>query len=97
MDVQPKIPSALCAIHNFIHIHNPQVDPEAGEADDHDLHGNAGDHIVHGVGYVVVDDVDDGDVAARHNTIAQAMWDDYLVAREGAGYNANAFFDDSDT
>jgi hypothetical protein len=93
MDIQPKIPSALCAIHNFIHIHDPQV--EANEADDHDLHGNAGDHIVHGVGYVVVDEVEDGDVAARRNTIARAMWDDYLVARERAGYNAVAFFDDT--
>lgn len=87
MDVQPKIPSALCAIHNFIHIRDdPQV--EANEEDDDHLHGNAGDHVVHGVGYVVVDNVEDGDVAARRNTIAQAMWDDYLVARAGAGYNA---------
>ena len=62
MDIQLKIPSTLCAIHNFIHIHGPQV--KANEADDHDLHANAGDHIVHGVGYVVVDKVEDGDVAA---------------------------------
>lgn len=94
MDVQPKIPSALCAIHNFIHTHDPQLEV-ADEADDHDLHGNAGDHIVQGVGYVAVDEVEDGNVAARRNTIAQSMWDDYLVAREGAGYNANAYFDNT--
>jgi DDE superfamily endonuclease len=94
MDVQPKIPSALCAVHNFIHIHDPQVEARNDEDDDHDLHGNAGDHGVHGVGYVVVDDVEGDDVAARRNTIARAMWDDYLVARGMAGYNAAAFFDE---
>lgn len=95
MDVQPKIPSALCAIHNFIHIHDPQVEANEGQADsdDHDdLHGHAGDYVVQGVGYVFVDEVEDGDVAARRNTIAQAMWDDYRAAQEMAGHNANAYF-----
>lgn len=63
MYIQSKIPSALCGIHNFIHIHVPQV--EVNEAENYDLHGNAGDHIVHGVGYVVVDDIKEGDVAAQ--------------------------------
>lgn len=91
MYIQSKFPSALCGIHNFIHIHVPQV--EVNEAENYDLHGNAGDHIVHGVGYVVVDDIKEGDVAAQWNTIAQVMWDDYLVAQERAGYNVNTFFD----
>lgn len=84
---------SLCTIHNFIHIHDPQV--EANEEEDHGLHGNAGDHIVHGVGYVAVDDLKDGDVAAQCNNIPQSMWDDYLLAQERAGYNMTTFFDDS--
>ena len=101
MDVQLKIPSALSAIHNFIHIHDPQVEANEAQADldddNDDLHGNAGDYMVQGVGYVFVDEVEDGDVAARRNTIAQAMWDDYRVARETAGHNANAYFQDNNT
>ena len=65
--------------------------------DNDDLHGNAGDYMVQGVGYVFVDEVEDGNVAARCNTIAQAMWDDYRVAREMAGHNANAYFQDNNT
>ena len=68
MDVQPKILSALSAIHNFIHIHNPQVEANEAQADldddNDDLHGNAGDYMVQGIGYVFVDEVEDGDVAA---------------------------------
>ena len=98
MDIQPKILSVLCAIHNFIHIHNPQVEANEAQADldddNDDLHRNAGDYMVQGVGYVFVDEVEDGDVAARCNTIAQEMWDDYRVVQETAGHNVNAYFQD---
>ena len=42
--IQVQIPAALCAIHNFIHIHNPQEELEDEEDNNHG--GHAGDGFV---------------------------------------------------
>lgn len=93
--VQAQIPSALCAIHNFIQIHNPKEEIP-----------NPGDNEVQQVDY---ENNVYGDVAARQDKIAQDMWDSYqrvLEARgedesgeddnEGDTSNEEMFYNDND-
>jgi hypothetical protein len=73
--VQAQIPAALCAIHNFIRIHNP------GEEDSEI--GGAGDDVVHSIGFQ--ESTNDA-VVARRDRIAAEMWTSYqdiLQSREG--------------
>jgi len=75
MDIQARLPIALCMIHNFVHRYDPDdfFDPELTEGD---LPIELGDEL--GV-------LGDGpaDAAERrradkcHNNIAQEMWQDY--------------------
>jgi DDE superfamily endonuclease len=85
--VQAQIPSALCAIHNFIKVHDPKEDelPNLGNSEYSSSIPNPGDDGVRQVNYAE-DDV--FDVADRRDTIAQDMWDSYqnvLEARALAG------------
>ena len=84
--VQAQIPSALCAIHNFIKIHDPN-DGEMtnlGNSEYSSSIPNPGDNGVQQMNHVE-DDVSHN-VTVRRDKIAQDMWDSYqrvLEAREG--------------
>jgi hypothetical protein len=75
LEIQARIPAALCAIHNFICIHDP-ID-EVMYTDDDDSNN----------GVVFNDDTIEAVAAevdqplARRDRIAQQMWDDYLAIR----------------
>jgi hypothetical protein len=75
LEIQARIPAALCAIHNFICIHDP-ID-EVMYTDDDDSNN----------GVVSNDDTIEAVAAeadqplVRRDRIAQQMWDDYLAIR----------------
>jgi hypothetical protein len=74
--VQAQIPAALCAIHNFIRIHNPQEEAILGEEEQVNQHVDAGDDNVQQTGFVEANDATNP-VVKRRDTIAQEMWNDY--------------------
>ena len=75
MKIQAQIPAALCSIHNFIRIHDPQQEAMLGEEDQVN-HVDAGDDNVQQIGFVEANDANNP-VVERRDTIAQAMWNDY--------------------
>lgn len=94
LEIQARIPSALSAIHNFIHLHDPDDRPLTGNGDDtmHDyLDENppppspARTH-------------EHEEVDARRDRIAQAMWDDYqqVCAERGVDMDEPIGSDDED-
>ena len=83
--VQAQIPSALCAIHNFIRIHDSQegeiANPQNSEYSS--SVPNPGDDGVRQMNYMEDDILDDATI--RWDKIAQEMWNSYqsvLQARE---------------
>jgi hypothetical protein len=83
--VQAQIPAALCAIHNFIHIHNPgEEDSEiSGAEEQYNRQADAGDDVMHSIGFQ--ESTNDA-VVARRDRIAAEMWTSYqdiLQSREG--------------
>jgi hypothetical protein len=73
---QAKIPSALCAIHNFIHRHDPKEGELPGGDPEHSNVGsNAGDEGVQQMNYAEHGVPEE--VTARRDRIAQAMWESY--------------------
>ena len=86
VQVQAQIPSALCAIHNFIKIHDPDdgETTDLGSSEYSSSIPNPGDNEVGHTNYAEDDGEDD--VVLRRDKIAQDMWDSYqrvLQAREG--------------
>ncbi|KAF8802848.1 hypothetical protein BYT27DRAFT_7111370, partial [Phlegmacium glaucopus] len=77
--VQNQIPAALCAIHNFIRIHDPTEEVDIVTEDQVNHQANTGDAFVHQIEY---NEAMDGDVAARRDEIAQRMWQDYQQVLE---------------
>ena len=82
LDVQARLPAALCTIHNFICIHAPNE-----PADQYDVDsimfggGGGGGNDDQPAGETAGDD----EPSERRDAIAQAMWDDYqqiLAERE---------------
>jgi hypothetical protein len=79
MDIQKRIPAALCAIHNFISIHDPTE--KVLYADDDNEDAPVGDdHIAPAVAAVQVDGP-----SVRRDRIAQDMWEDYLAVCQERG------------
>lgn len=80
MDVQARVPAALCALHNFIHRRNPGIYDE-------ELQDQQWARRVEGEEDVAYGELADGpaDAAerqradARRDAIAHAMWEDYVV------------------
>jgi hypothetical protein len=96
--VQAQIPSALCAIHNFIRIHDSTEEEELnlGNSEYSSSIPNPGDDGVRQVNHGEDDDV--SEVAIRRNKIAQDMWDSYqrvLQAREALGESEDEEDDDN--
>jgi hypothetical protein len=85
LEIQARIPAALCAIHNFIQEH----DPNEGELEEgRNVHEGLGNE---GVPPAPEDDLDETNATILRNQIAQDMWDQYqqLLTERGA-------FDDLD-
>lgn len=72
LDIQARIPSALCAIHNFDRKHDPmeEVLPEEPDFFDDDNDGNNGPYPTDDAG-------EETDAGIMRDRIAQEMWDDY--------------------
>ena len=88
LEIQAQIPAALAAIHNFIHIHDPDDEgPLIANNDNssHDYsHEDCGPIFTH----------NNEDVDEQQDQIAQAMWDDYQRVCEERGIEAVESEDD---
>jgi hypothetical protein len=73
LNIQARIPTALCAIHNFIRHHDAN-DPSQPAPDDAFDHHNDDDQPH---GEQAVDPEEENEADQQRNQIAQAMWDDY--------------------
>lgn len=83
--IQAQIPAALCAIHNFIHIHIPSKEDSeiSGAEEQYNQQADAGNDVMHDIGFQ--ESTNDA-VVARHDRIAAEMWTSYqdiLQSREG--------------
>ena len=74
MSIQARIPPALCAIHNFISIHDPTEEVIFADGDNEDDGPVGGDDIAPAPAAIEVDIP-----SVRRDNIAQAMWQDYLT------------------
>jgi hypothetical protein len=79
LEIQARIPAALCAVHNFIRTYETNEDLTAPNSDytlnDHD----------HVASVAVAADLDAP--SAKRDLIAQQMWDDYVRIRDERGLN----------
>jgi len=93
LDIQAQIPTALCAIHNFIRIHDNEEGDLPGENHNYDA-SNEDPPIATVTGAGEEEGVD-----VRRDHIAQAMWDDYqLVCMErGIGVDNTDLSDDEES
>jgi hypothetical protein len=88
MAIQAQIPPALCAIHNFIRVHDTDEIHEFGqEIDDDTLDfnpdvGGNGD-LAHGPAGAA----EKTRAALKRDQIAQAMWDSYQTALQSGRYD----------
>lgn len=74
VEVQAQIPAALCAIHNFIRLHDSQGDelPDAEELIARDADDR--DDVARQIEFIAEEN---NQVTQRRDFIAQAMWNDY--------------------
>ncbi len=82
LNIQAKIPAALCAIHNFIRINDAD---EGILPEERNLHDQ--DHNIFDNGVFVGENLeeDNNEMARRRDQIAQSMWEDYqqiLIERD---------------
>ena len=73
LQIQARIPAALCAIHNFITIHNPADDMTLTVDDDDDNAPFDHDHEASTAASTEIDTP-----SMKRDCIAQVMWDNYL-------------------
>ena len=90
LEVQARLPASLAPVHNFISIHQPNDQPISSTTHD----GAAVAAHVH----MYEDDVydvlspeapNDPDHDLHRDTIAQKMWDDYIIICEGGGIDVD--------
>ena len=79
LQIQARIPAALCAIHNFISVHDPAEDPFPSD-DDNDNAPLDHDHQASAAAATEIDEP-----STIRDPIAQAMWDDYLAICQQRG------------
>lgn len=80
LEIQARIPAALCAIHNFIRTHDSADEATFAGNDNGD--GNAPFDDYAAPGPAAVDEPSE-----RRDHIAQSMWDTYLAVRMERGIN----------
>ena len=95
MDIQARIPTALCAIHNFIRTHDVQEESvyrtgDGPHYDNDDYHDDGG-----------FDGVDPAEINAdaRRDGIAQMMWEQYqhiCAERDDSDETTDETSDDSE-
>ena len=95
--VQAQIPSALCAIYNFIKINHPNKEelPKSIISEYSSPIPDPGDDTVRQTQSMENDEIED--IKIRRDRIAQDMWEDFqrnLEAREGRG--SGHYDDDND-
>ena len=74
LEIQARIPAALCTIHNFIRTHDVDenvVEPDLGDDEAQNDHDH--DHIASAAAAAELNPP-----SARQDHIAQQMWDDYV-------------------
>jgi hypothetical protein len=92
LEIQGRIPAALCTIHNFIRTHD--VDKTIVESDlGDDEAQNAHDHN-HVASAAAAAELDRP--SARRDLIAQQMWDDYVCIRNERGIEDQEEDEDED-
>jgi hypothetical protein len=74
MAIQARIPPALCAVHNFIHIHDPN---EIHDFKIHDEHVDIEPHGELAPGPAGRQEIARG--TAQRDVIAQLMWESYQL------------------
>lgn len=89
LDIQARIPAALCALHNFIRTHDadditPELDVDHDNTYDHD----------HAASSSVAAELDHP--SEKRDLIAQQMWEDYIRVREERGLDDEDEFADED-
>lgn len=85
MTIQVCIPPALAAVHNFIHIHNPDEIGDFNNDTAMDLNPGYGHHRELSMGPANI--AERNEAAIKRDNIAQAMWVAYqaeLVSRREA-------------
>jgi hypothetical protein len=89
MEIQARIPAALCVIHNFICIHDPADKViVADNGGDHNDNLFDHEHIASASAAAEIDEP-----SARRDRIADMMWADYLAVlreRENERYSSNS-------
>lgn len=77
LEVQSKIPAALCVMHNYIRIHDPMDEEDDASTEDSENNGNLNPHghQADGLNAGEVDMINEGARVMRDN-IASAMWND---------------------
>jgi hypothetical protein len=84
MDVQARIPDALCALHNFIRKFDPDIFDE--EADDLlEYEGEEGGGELNELGDGPADAQERRRADNRRDEIARQMWEDYVAVRAARG------------
>jgi len=78
MAIQARLPAALCALHNFIHRHNPDLFDRLydGQILEHD---GIDDVALGELGDGPADAAERGRADQRRDAIASAMWEDYTA------------------
>lgn len=94
MEIQAQIPAALCAIHNFIRIHEPEDQAGLEPGTEGPYYPNAGDNHVYDVGILEENDTQRA-VVQRRDAIAEAMWRSYVAVQHERG-NPDAWLYDLD-
>jgi hypothetical protein len=82
MDIQGRLPAALCALHNFILANEVDAvsDCSMGRLDDDDIISSHNEALFQDTS----DELAEGDMDDRRDAIAKSMWEDYqrrLAAR----------------
>lgn len=95
LNIQAQIPTALCAIHNFIRVHDPD-EATLSEVADFFVDDNSGS----GFNPAGSAEEVESEASMKRDQIAEAMWDDYQhVLAQRAMYDSDDEFsgpDDSD-
>ena len=89
MEVQARLPAALCALHNFIRHHDPSNINDYSGTDDipgsHTTGGGIGDLAIQAINTAERDRAH-----LRRDQIAAEMWDSYVAFVQAGGPNVEA-------